>query len=343
MSTLNLFPARVPIGLVQPDGTVLMTPEFSRAMRALNVRLGGPDGMGSDDLAILASVVSQTNATQTQAIEDIGAVESPDWSGQVAALLAEVQDLRNQANQVIQLQAELAEIRKELAGQALALGEQQLRAELAEVRKTLEGVALLATFRDPYRVDLTRPGPIGSLTASTGAFTTLSATGQITSTLATGTAPFSVASTTVVPNLNVSQLLGGTWAVPGAIGSTTPAAGTFTSLIGTTAVESQVQFTGQITMRPNDTRSASSRNWAFLANRVAFGDWCLLVSTTNTNDPATVKLQYSGGLVITDGFGCNGKTAQTAYSLGAAATDLASVITLANNLRTMAINNGTGA
>jgi hypothetical protein len=187
------------------------------------------------------------------------------------------------------------------------------------------------------------PAAIGSTTPNTGAFTAISASGQITSTLATGTAPLSIASTTVVPNLNVSQLLGSTWAAPAAIGSTTPADGTFANLNGNTSVESHVQFTGQITMRPNDTRSASSRNWATSVNQSAFGDWCLRVSTTNTNDPSVVKLQYSGGLVVTDGFGCNGKTAQTAYSLGAAATDLASVITLANNLRTMAINNGIGA
>lgn len=43
------------------------------------------------------------------------------------------------------------------------------------------------------------------------------------------------------------------------------------------------------------------------------------------------------------GFGCNGKAPQSAYSLGAAATDLATVITLANNIRTMSINNGTGS
>ena len=49
------------------------------------------------------------------------------------------------------------------------------------------------------------------------------------STVATGTAPLTVTSTTVVPNLNVSQLLGGTWATPGAIGSTTPNTGVFTS------------------------------------------------------------------------------------------------------------------
>ncbi len=50
----------------------------------------------------------------------------------------------------------------------------------------------------------------------------------------------------------------------------------------------------------------------------------------------------AAAFVATTGFGCNGKAAQTPFTLGVAATDLATVITLANNLRTMAINNGIG-
>ena len=44
-------------------------------------------------------------------------------------------------------------------------------------------------------------GTVGATTATTGAFTTISASGVITSTVATGTAPFTVASTTAVTNL----------------------------------------------------------------------------------------------------------------------------------------------
>lgn len=53
---------------------------------------------------------------------------------------------------------------------------------------------------------------------------------QLISTVSTGTAPLSVTSTTVVPNLNVSQLLGNTWAAPGTIGGTTPGNATFNNL-----------------------------------------------------------------------------------------------------------------
>jgi hypothetical protein len=45
---------------------------------------------------------------------------------------------------------------------------------------------------------------IGQTTAAAAKFTTVEASGQITSTVATGTAPFVVASTTLVPNLHVA-------------------------------------------------------------------------------------------------------------------------------------------
>ncbi len=82
------------------------------------------------------------------------------------------------------------------------------------------------------------PGSIGSGTPAAGAFTTLSATGVITSTLATGTAPFTVASTTNVANLNASSLSGATFASPGAIGSGTPSTGAFTTLSATGVITS---------------------------------------------------------------------------------------------------------
>jgi hypothetical protein len=48
-------------------------------------------------------------------------------------------------------------------------------------------------------------GTVGATTATTGAFTTVSASGVITSTVVTGTAPFTVASTTAVANLTATN------------------------------------------------------------------------------------------------------------------------------------------
>lgn len=75
---LNLFPVRVPIGRVTAqDGRtldVLMTREFANAMSDLLARIGGTNGMATDDIAALAST------------------EVP--AGQVLALLAKVEELR---------------------------------------------------------------------------------------------------------------------------------------------------------------------------------------------------------------------------------------------------------
>lgn len=69
--------------------------------------------------------------------------------------------------------------------------------------------------------------------AATGTSLTVSA--QLTSQIATGTAPLVVASTTNVANLNASSLSGATFASPGAIGSGTPSTGVFTTLTANTS------------------------------------------------------------------------------------------------------------
>lgn len=78
--------------------------------------------------------------------------------------------------------------------------------------------------------------------AATG--TSLSVSGQLTSTVATGTPPLVVSSTTAVTNLNASALLGSTWAAPGTIGSGTPSTGAFT----TGTFSSTLQVTGAVTL-----------------------------------------------------------------------------------------------
>lgn len=65
----------------------------------------------------------------------------------------------------------------------------------------------------------------------------MSVTKQITSTLATGTAPMVVASTTNVANLNASSLNGATFAAPGAIGGGTAGSGAFTTVTASTSIK----------------------------------------------------------------------------------------------------------
>lgn len=93
------------------------------------------------------------------------------------------------------------------------------------------------------------PGPIGGTTPNTIAATTISATGQITSTLTTGTAPLVVASTTVVTNLNSSLLNGATFPAPGAIGGTTPGSVAATAITATTTIAATGVVTGANLLR----------------------------------------------------------------------------------------------
>jgi hypothetical protein len=80
----------------------------------------------------------------------------------------------------------------------------------------------------------------GTVNITTLAAGTISATGAITSTVTTGTAPLVIASTTKVNNLNVDLLDGADWAAPPSIGSGTANAGAFTTL----AASGNVTFSG---------------------------------------------------------------------------------------------------
>jgi hypothetical protein len=194
---LSLFKSNAAIGTLQPDGSVLPSPEFVRAMSALFARAGGAAGMSSEDLAVLASVGPQPDLQARRMVADVQLSAPVDQGGAMAALSRRVADLQAQVMQI-----------------------DSIRAEMASLRRRMEGAELQVGYRDPFRVDWGRPGQIGTKKAAAATFTTLTATGA---------------------------------------------------------------------------------------------------------------------------FGCNGKSAQTPYALGAAATDLASAIALANNLRTMSINNGTGS
>lgn len=77
---------------------------------------------------------------------------------------------------------------------------------------------------------------VSIVVGNAGSFTTLTVSGQITSSLATGTAPLVIASTTKVANLNVDLLDGTDWNAPGTIGGVTPGAATFTTVTTTGAI-----------------------------------------------------------------------------------------------------------
>jgi hypothetical protein len=138
-----------------------------------------------------------------------------------------------------------------------------------------------------------------NIAAATG--TTLSLSGQMTSTLATGTAPFVVASTTVVANLNASKLLGNTWAAPLSIGSTTPNTGAFTTLSATTPIAVASGGTGVGT---------------------STGTGSVVLSTSPTlvtpalGTPSALVLTNATGLVASTGTTATGTPSSTTYLRG---------------------------
>lgn len=78
-------------------------------------------------------------------------------------------------------------------------------------------------------------GTVGATTATTGAFTTISASGVVTSTVATGTAPFTVASTTQVANLNAATAGTATNATNTAITAATTGATNYLTFVTATS------------------------------------------------------------------------------------------------------------
>lgn len=88
-------------------------------------------------------------------------------------------------------------------------------------------------------------------------------TKPITSTQATGTAPFAVTSTTENANLNAALLKGKAWAAPDPIGLTTPAAGAFTTLSATGVITSTVSGTNISILLPVISAKPTAVNGGF--------------------------------------------------------------------------------
>ena len=136
-------------------------------------------------------------------------------------------------------------------------------------------------------------GAIGSASTITGT--------QLVSTVSTGTAPLSVASTTVVPNLNVSQLLGATWASPAGIGTTTPASGAFTTVSATGA------FTSTATGAAfSSTGNTTSQRYLHINNTSAdfyVGVESSVAGAFFTGSAAYDSVVYSSGHLYIAGFG----------------------------------------
>lgn len=145
--------------------------------------------------------------------------------------------------------------------------------------------------------------------AATG--TSLSVSGQLTSTVSTGTAPLVVSSTTVVSNLNASQLLGSTWAIPGTIGSTTPSSGAFT----TGSFSSTLQVTGHVTLEGVTSTGATGTGALVFATSPALVTPALGVATGTSLALGGAALGGNALAVTGTGF------TSSSFSVGTASTN----------------------
>jgi hypothetical protein len=197
---MSNYAANIPlinVPFVTPDGRV--SEAWFMFLIQLFRRTGGTSGNALEDLAINVATLADDPAISNL----FDALENTNVQFQTDA-----QDAADKAS------------RSDLVAQSvtLSLVLQEAQDVLAKLRRALlDAVIDQLTLLDPVRsmayqdasnvnikggsIDGT---PIGTTTASTANFTTVAASGQITSTVATGTAPFVVASTTLVPNLHVA-------------------------------------------------------------------------------------------------------------------------------------------
>lgn len=114
------------------------------------------------------------------------------------------------------------------------------------------------------------------------------------STATTGTAPFTVASTTNVANLNASSLNGATFAAPGAIGSGTAGSGAFTTLSASSTV-SGAGFSTYLASPPaiGGTAAAAITGTTITANTAFAGPLNGTVGATTPSTGAFTTLSAS--------------------------------------------------
>jgi hypothetical protein len=107
-TTLNLFPARIPIGRVSPTGEVLMTQEFARALADTMTRLGGPSALGLGELATMvasepgtdAAVAATARTIESQAVQS-AASDGAAAAARIAALERRVEDLARLLHSIV--------------------------------------------------------------------------------------------------------------------------------------------------------------------------------------------------------------------------------------------------
>lgn len=232
---------------------------------------------------------------------------------------------------------------------------------------TGNGPTLLCTGSDTNvscNITPTGTGTTSITSGGLGVTGGISSTGSLTSTIATGTPPLVVTSTTNVPNLNASSLGGATFAAPGPIGSGTPGTGAFTTLAASGAV-SGTGFSNYLASPPaiGGTAPSTIKTTALSLASVAESStaptissgFCTSPSVSNNNGTAAFTITIgtscaaSTGVITmpaaSHGWACHGNdiTTPASYVIGETATTTTSVNVTAYSRTTGVASNWTAA
>ena len=330
--TIDNFQAR--FAFVDKDGR--LTTEALRALRGWFERIGGFDGSSTEDLLLLNSFSTSPNADLRNAVDDIQKSQSYDYGAIIAELSKKVGDLQSQIALVNSVQS-----------------------EVSELKKYAQDLDVKYSFVVPL-TDWEHPGKIGSKTASTGAFSTLTATTLNGNTFTTGSSTYTGTAAQTYTFPTTSATIARTDAANTFTGVQTINGGGVTTSVTVTSTGGDspglltLQSSSGVGVKLLPSSGTGGYNWVWSASYLLGNTWELIPSTASggsTFSSAVLTASASSGnvgipvgaLTVKGSFGCNDQPAQSAYALGAACTDLATAVALANSLRLMSIANGTGS
>lgn len=177
---------------------------------------------------------------------------------------------------------------------------------------SINWAALSGNILNPGAVLYETPSGVPSFSASPS-LGSVTVSNQFISTLATGTPPLVVTSTTNVPHLNASLLNGNTFASPGPIGGTTPGTGNFTTLTVTsctgciTSFPYKLEFPSGSGFTPvsinNSNVETTLGTFTLSANEMSGAQFLDIYAEGNLVDGSggvndTIKLYLDGNVVL---------------------------------------------
>jgi hypothetical protein len=190
-------------------------------------------------------------------------------------------------------------------------------------------------------------GTVGATTANTGAFTTVSATGQITSTVSGGTAPFVVTSTTQVANLNVATA-GLAGYVTAAAQSNITSVGTLSGLTVTSTITGNItgsaSTAGTVTTaaQPNITSTGTLTSLSVTGN-ISAGNVSATAGTFTSVSGSGSALTALNASNISSGTLAQARLANASVTLGSTALTLGSTVTTVAGLSSVTSTTFVGA